>query len=87
MNWKNSRPQVAITYSHTLLVYAEAQAMSSSPDASAYNAINQVRNRAGLPDLTEDLSQEEIEEIQRLYQEVPGNFAEDISAPIHGMIL
>lgn len=58
MNWKNSRPQVAITYAHNLLVYAEAQAMSSSPDASAYSAINQVRNRAGLPDLTSGLSKE-----------------------------
>ncbi|WP_236973588.1 RagB/SusD family nutrient uptake outer membrane protein [Membranihabitans maritimus] len=58
MNWKNSRPQVAITHANNLLVYAEAQAMSGSPDASTYDAINRVRNRAGLPDLPEGLSKE-----------------------------
>lgn len=58
-NWKNSRPQVALTHSNTLLVYAEAQAMStSSPSSAAYDCINQIRNRAGLPDLTEGLSAE-----------------------------
>ncbi len=57
MNWKNSRPQVALTHSNNLLVYAEAQAMSASPDATAYKAINDVRNRAGLNDLTPGLSQ------------------------------
>jgi starch-binding outer membrane protein, SusD/RagB family len=58
MNWKNSRPQVAITHANNLLVYAEAKAMSSSPDATAYDAINRVRNRAELPDLTPGLSKE-----------------------------
>lgn len=59
MNWKNSRPQVAITHAHNLLVYAEARAMSSSgPDESAYDAVNRVRNRAGLSDLPPGLSRE-----------------------------
>jgi len=40
-----------------LLTYAEAQAMSASPDAAAYAAINQVRNRAGLANLATGLSQ------------------------------
>ncbi len=58
-NWKNSRPQVALTHANTLLVYAEAQAMSSSSvNDAAYKAINDVRNRAGLPDLTAGLSAE-----------------------------
>ncbi len=57
MHWQNSRPQVAITHANTLLVYAEAQAMSASPDASAYDAVNQVRRRAGLNDLPAGLSQ------------------------------
>ncbi|EPR66269.1 putative nutrient binding outer membrane protein [Cyclobacterium qasimii M12-11B] len=60
MNWKNSRPQVSLTHANNLLVYAEAQAMSSSPDASAYEAVNKVRNRAGLEDLPEGLSTEEF---------------------------
>jgi len=46
-----------IRYADLLLMYAEATCMSVGPDASAYDAINKVRNRAGLPDLTEGLSQ------------------------------
>lgn len=41
-----------IRYSDILLVFAEA----SGPTAEAYAAINQVRNRAGLADLDENLS-------------------------------
>jgi starch-binding outer membrane protein, SusD/RagB family len=38
-------------YSHTLLTYAEAKAHSGSLDASAYEAVNQVRRRANKVDL------------------------------------
>jgi hypothetical protein len=76
MNWKNSRPQVALTHANTLLVYAEAKAMSSSPDATAYDAVNQVRNRAGLPDLTEGLSQTAFRDsvVQERAWEFPGGY-------------
>ena len=76
MNWKNSRPQVALTHANTLLVYAEAKAMSSSPDASTYDAVNQVRNRAGLPDLTEGLSQTAFRDsvVQERAWEFPGGY-------------
>ncbi len=57
MDWLNSRPQVALTHANTLLVYAEAQAMSSGVDASTYDAVNQVRRRAGLEELPSGLSQ------------------------------
>ncbi|WP_170146688.1 RagB/SusD family nutrient uptake outer membrane protein [Maribacter vaceletii] len=43
-----------------LLNYAEAQNEAVGPDASVYNAINQVRNRAGQPDLAAGLSQSEM---------------------------
>lgn len=56
MDWLNSRPIVAITHANNLLVYAEAQAMASGPDASTYDAVNQVRRRAGLADLPAGLS-------------------------------
>ncbi|GHT88099.1 membrane protein [Bacteroidia bacterium] len=46
-----------IRYATVLLNYAEASAMAGSPTADSYNAINQVRFRAGLPDLTPGLSQ------------------------------
>lgn len=76
MNWKNSRPQVALTHANNLLVYAEAKAMSSSPDASAYDAVNQVRNRAGLTDLTPGLSQTAFRDsvVRERSWEFPGNF-------------
>ncbi|MEN8115467.1 MAG: RagB/SusD family nutrient uptake outer membrane protein [Bacteroidota bacterium] len=75
-HWKNSRPQVALTHSNNLLVYAEAKAMSGSPDASAYDAINQVRNRAGLPDLTSGLSQTAFRDsvVQERAWEFCGNY-------------
>ena len=38
-------------YAHTLLTYAEAKARSGSLDASAYEAVNQVRRRANKVDL------------------------------------
>ncbi len=76
MHWQNSRPQVAITHANTLLVYAEAKAMSSSPDATAYEAVNQVRNRAGLSDLTPGLSQTAFRDsvVQERAWEFPGAF-------------
>ncbi len=76
MNWKNSRPQVAITHANTLLIYAEAKAMSSAPDASTYQAVNDVRNRAGLPDLTSGLSQTAFRDsvVQERAWEFPGGF-------------
>lgn len=76
MNWKNSRPQVALTHANTLLVYAEAKAMSASPDATTYDAVNQVRNRAGLPNLTEGLSQTAFRDsvVQERAWEFPGGY-------------
>lgn len=56
-DWTSSRTTIAMRYAEVLLIYAEAQAMSASPDASAYAAINQVRTRAGLPNLDSGLSQ------------------------------
>jgi starch-binding outer membrane protein, SusD/RagB family len=55
-DWWGSRTQQVIRYAEVLLTYAEAQAMSAGPDVSAYDAVNQVRRRAGLPELTPGLS-------------------------------
>lgn len=57
-NWICDRTVYIIRYAEVLLVYAEAQAMANGADASAYQAINDVRNRAGLPDLTAGLNSE-----------------------------
>jgi hypothetical protein len=46
-----------IRYPMVLLDYAEASAMANNaPTAASYNAINMVRKRAGLPNLTPGLS-------------------------------
>lgn len=46
-----------IRYAMVLLNYAEASAMAGNPNSESYDAINQVRLRAGLPNLTPGLSQ------------------------------
>lgn len=56
-DWWSSRAMIIIRYAEVLLCYAEAKAMSDGPDATAYAAINEVRARAGLPALTQGLSQ------------------------------
>jgi hypothetical protein len=48
-------------YADALLIYAEAQnETDGSPNADAYKAINDIRNRAGLADLTAGLSQSDF---------------------------
>ncbi len=47
-------------YAEVLLGYAEAQNEAEGPDASVYAAINEVRQRAGLPDLTPGLSKNQM---------------------------
>jgi hypothetical protein len=50
-------------YADALLIYAEAQnEANGAPNGEAYNAINQLRNRAGLGDLTAGLSQGDFRE-------------------------
>lgn len=56
-DWWSSATTFILRYSEVLLTYAEAKAMSSTPDASAYDAINQVRQRAGILPLLPGLSQ------------------------------
>ena len=57
-NWMLSRTNVFMRYAEVLLIYAEAKAMSDGPDQTAYDAVNSVRSRAQLPDLTPGLSNE-----------------------------
>ncbi|WP_215240756.1 RagB/SusD family nutrient uptake outer membrane protein [Dyadobacter helix] len=58
VGWTSSRTNQVIRFAEVLLIYAEAKAMSGAPDATAYAAINKVRNRAGLANLTAGLSRE-----------------------------
>ena len=62
-DWWGSATIYLIRYAEVLLTYAEAKAMSAGgPDATAYAAINQVRKRAGLPDLTPGLAQAQFKD-------------------------
>lgn len=54
------RPWVIFRYGETLLNYAEAQNEATGPDASVYEAINQIRKRAGVANLPEGLSKDQM---------------------------
>lgn len=49
---------IILRYADVLLMYAEAQNEVSGPDATVYAAINQIRSRAGLPNLATGLSKD-----------------------------
>jgi len=51
---------IFIRYAEVLLIYAEAQNEATGPDASVYDAINQIRTRAGQPNLAAGLSQTDM---------------------------
>ena len=54
------RPWVIFRYAEILLNYAEAQNEAVGPDATVYDAVNQVRKRAGMPNLTAGLTKEQM---------------------------
>lgn len=56
---------ILIRYADVLLMYAEARVELNQIDQSVYDAINAVRNRAGLPDITGSHSQDELRQIVR----------------------
>jgi starch-binding outer membrane protein, SusD/RagB family len=57
---QSSSDLVLMRYADALLMYAEAKNEVSGPDASVYEAVNKVRNRAGMPDFPVGLSQAEM---------------------------
>ena len=54
---QNETNPIILRYADVLLVFAEAQNEVSGPTAAAYDAINQVRTRSNVPNLTLGLSQ------------------------------
>ncbi len=54
-------------YGEILLNYAEAQNEASGPDATVYDAINQLRKRAGMPELPTGLTKDQLR--NRIYNE------------------
>ncbi|QHT71697.1 RagB/SusD family nutrient uptake outer membrane protein [Rhodocytophaga rosea] len=51
-DWASSLPFVMMRYAHVLTIYAEAKARSGGPNQQAYDALNAVRQRAGLEPLS-----------------------------------
>ena len=51
---------IVMRYAEVLLGYAEAKNEATGPDNTIYTAVNDVRHRAGLPDLPTGLSQDEM---------------------------
>jgi hypothetical protein len=49
-------------YAEILLNFAEAQNEATGPDPAVYDAVNAIRDRAGMPPLPDDLSQDEMRE-------------------------
>lgn len=56
---------IILRYADILLMYAEAQNEVSGPDESIYDALNQIRDRAGMPDIPQGLSQDEMRDVIR----------------------
>lgn len=63
-DWNNmgTSPWRYIRYAEILLNYAEAQNEAVGPDQSVHDAVNRVRDRAGMPDLPAGLSQSQMRE-------------------------
>ena len=90
---------IVFRYAEVLLNYAEAQNEVAGPDASVYQAMNKVRERAGLPALPEGLDQQGMRERirrerrvelafegKRLYDLWRWRIAEEVfNKPLHAM--
>lgn len=53
--WSTGMNGIVIRYADVLLMYAEAKIETNGIDASVYAAINQVRNRAGMPNVDKSI--------------------------------
>jgi tetratricopeptide (TPR) repeat protein len=56
---------ILLRYADVLLMYAEAQNEAVGPDQSVYDALKEVRQRAGIPEVPAGLSQDEMRQVIR----------------------
>jgi hypothetical protein len=61
----NSAHYVLFRYAEVLLSYAEAKNEATGPDNFVYDAINKVRQRAGVPALASNLNQDQLRTVIR----------------------
>ena len=63
--WRKKNDYPVIRYAEILLMYAEAQNEVAGADASVYSALNKIRDRVGMPEVTPSLSKDAMREIIR----------------------
>src|SRR5256886_15121191 len=63
---QNLTNPIILRYADVLLLFAEAENDVSGPTGAAYAAINQVRTRSNVPDLTPGLTQGQFRDSVRL---------------------
>ncbi len=61
----NETNLILFRYADILMYFAEAVNETAGPTQEVYDAINQIRQRAGMPDVTAGLSQDEMREVIR----------------------
>jgi hypothetical protein len=63
---------ILIRYAEVLLTYAEARNEANGPDASVYDALNQIRKREGvnMPEIQQGLTKEQLREVIRLERRI-----------------
>src|SRR5690606_33797136 len=54
---------IVIRYADILLMYAEALNEFSGPSTAVYDALNAIRNRAGMPEITPGHSKDDLREV------------------------
>ncbi|MCE6991111.1 RagB/SusD family nutrient uptake outer membrane protein [Dyadobacter sp. CY323] len=61
---------IVLRYADVLLMYAEAQNEAVGAEASVYEALNKIRKRAGMPDVTPGLSKDDLRKVIRLERRI-----------------
>jgi hypothetical protein len=56
---------IILRYADVLLMYAEAKNEAAGPDATVFTALNAVRERAGMPDISAGLTQDSLRTVIR----------------------
>lgn len=67
---KSNINTIVMRYAEVLLNFAEAKIESNQLDQSVYDAINKIRDRAGMPEITSGKSQEELRSVLRMERKV-----------------
>jgi hypothetical protein len=61
---------IVLRYADILLMYAEAQNEAVGADITVYDAINKVRRRSGMPDISPGLTKEQMRDVIRLERRI-----------------